>query len=221
LAVLPREVSTPRLILFDIGRVIVGLNLERAFAPVAAAWKRSEEPREAGETSAAKIWEAIQADAQWQAWQEGRVSPQEWHHRITRRLHIPLGFEDFCAAWNSALDPEPILGDSLFAHLGEHCRLGLLSNTDPLHSEHIERHFSFTRHFPTRVYSCRVGSSKPAAAIYKEAMRLVKAKPADTLFIDDVAEFADAARQVGMDAIHFENPVQLGRELARRGLRIS
>jgi FMN phosphatase YigB (HAD superfamily) len=42
--------------------------------------------------------------------------------------------------------------------------------------------------------------------------------PAEALYIDDVAEYAEAARQLGFDAIQFETPQQLGGELSRRGL---
>ena len=148
----------------------------------------------------------------------GRVTPQQWHEQITRRLNLSLAFDEFCKAWNLALDPELILADTLFEQLGASCQLALLSNTDTLHSEYIERHFSFIRHFPVRVYSCRIGSSKPAAAIYDKTLRQVGVPANAALYIDDVAEFAEAARRLSMDAICFEDPAQLVRELRQRNV---
>ena len=58
--------------------------------------------------------------------------------------------------------------------LAAKCRLALLSNTDPIHVAHFEASYSFVRHFPVRVYSCRVGSSKPSPAIYHHALREVR-----------------------------------------------
>ena len=117
-----------------------------------------------------QLWAAIQADARWRDWQEGRMAPHQWHEHLTRRLKISLAFEEFCGAWNRALDPETILDEKLFADLGARCRLGLLSNTDPLHAEYLDRHFTFGRYFSVRIYSCRIGKSKPSRAIYQAAL---------------------------------------------------
>ena len=38
--------------------------------------------------------------------------------------------------------------DSLFEHLSKSYRLGLLSNTDPIHVAHLEATYSFFRYFP-------------------------------------------------------------------------
>jgi FMN phosphatase YigB (HAD superfamily) len=43
-------------------------------------------------------------------------------------------------------------------------------------------------------------------------------RPNEALYIDDIAEFAEAARRLGLDAIHFENPEQLADEFLKRGL---
>jgi len=207
----------PKAILFDIGRVIVRLDLKRAFAPFVPVLPASNG---GASKSPEQIWTALQSDPRWWDWQEGRMTPPEWHEYMTRHLGIAPSFEEFRAAWNSVLDPETILPESLFAQLASRFRLGLLSNTDPLHSAYLEEHFSFVRHFPVRVYSNEVGSSKPSPAIYRAALAALGASPAETLNIDDIAEFAQASRGLGLDAIHFENPQQLIREFSQRGLAL-
>jgi glucose-1-phosphatase len=211
-------VTPPKAILFDIGHVIVRLNLKRAFAPFASSVSTSNDFGATPEPSPEQIWMAIQADPRWRDWQEGRMTPQEWHEHITSRLRVAVGFGEFCAAWNGALDPQTILPNDLFARLATHCRLGLLSNTDPIHAAYLEGNFSFVRHFPVRVYSNEVGARKPSRVIYQVALAALGATPAETLYIDDIAEYAETARQLGLDAIRFENPQQLIGELSRRGL---
>lgn len=210
-------VNSPKAIVFDIGRVIVRVNLQR-IAPIAAALKSAGQGGANVQPAPEQIWRAIQSLPRWNDWQEGRLTAEQWHTEITGHLGIRVGFAEFCAGWNTALDPETILSDDLFAELGAHYRLGLLSNTDPLHVEHMEKHFSFMRHFPVRIYSCRVGASKPNPAIYEEALRGLSVAAAEALYIDDIPEFAAAARQLGMDAIQFENAAQLKRELELRGI---
>ena len=168
--------------------------------------------------TADELWSVLQSDPGWNDWQEGRITPRDWYAYLMRRLHLSLDFDEFCAAWCSILEPQTILSDQLFTQLGARCRLGLLSNTDPIHVAYIERHFDFLRHFPARIYSCSVGASKPSPAIYQAALRAVGVSAAEALYIDDIEEFAEAARQLGLDAIHFEDPAQLARELSSRGL---
>ena len=201
---------SPKAVIFDIGRVIVRLQPERTLASLASGGGADRSPEQ--------IWSAIQGDPHWVDWQEGRMQPREWHRHLTQQLNISLGFQEFCTVWNRVLDPETILNESLFTKLAARCRLALLSNTDPLHSGVLEARFSFLRHFPVRIYSCRVGASKPAPAIYHAALRAVGVPAAEALYIDDIAEYVQAARKMGLDAIRFENPAQLFQELSRRGL---
>jgi len=206
----PAGPHSPKAVIFDIGRVIVRLHPERALEPLAARSARGLSPEQ--------LWTAIENDPLWENWQEGRMQPREWHQHLTRQLEISLEFQEFCAAWNRALDPITILKESLFAKLAARCRLAVLSNTDPLHSAALEAQFPFLRHFPARIFSCRIGASKPAPAIYQAALHAVGVQAAEALYIDDVAEYAQAARQMGLDAIRFESPAQLAQELSRRGL---
>jgi glucose-1-phosphatase len=208
----------PKAVLFDIGRVIVQLNLKRAFTHLESHAATSNSLSEIRERSHEHIWTAIQADPRWRDWQEGRVTPQEWHEHITHRLRVATTFEEFRAMWNSLLEPQTILSDDFFERLAKCCRLGLLSNTDPIHVEHLETRFSFVRHFQARIYSNEVGATKPSPAIYKAALAALEVAPEEALYIDDIAEYADAARQLGLDAVRFENPQQLATEFARRGL---
>lgn len=204
-------------IIFDIGRVIVRVNLNRLIDPLAFA-QTSGSNAAASKLSPEQLWRAVESDPRWRDWQEGRMSPQEWHQYLTGRLRVTLGFAEFCRAWNRALDPELILEESLFETLGKRHKLALLSNTDPLHSAYMESQFPFVRHFPVRVYSWRVGAAKPAAAIFQAALETLNVLPGEAVYIDDIGQYAAAAQRLGLDAIHFESPVQLRQELASRGL---
>jgi putative hydrolase of the HAD superfamily len=83
---------------------------------------------------------------------------------------------------------------------------------------HIEAAFPFVRHFRTRVYSCRVGSSKPAPVIFHHALREVDALPEEAMFIDDLHENAMAAASLGMASFHFTSAEDLLSEFSRLGL---
>jgi putative hydrolase of the HAD superfamily len=199
-----------RAIIFDIGRVLVRIDLARAQNALA----------DGSRLSAKELWSAIEKDPQWKDWQQGRLSARDWHQKLCQRFGMTLGFEAFVKAWNSALDPTPIHPDTLFAHLARHYRLGLLSNTDPIHVAYLEKTYSFYEYFPKtlRIYSCAVGACKPQPLVFQEALRACKVKASEAVFIDDIAAFADAARALGIHGIPYASPEQLREDFARLGI---
>jgi len=196
-------------VIFDIGRVLVRVDVSRAMQSLAQGISLS--PQE--------LWTAIEKDPLWPDWQEGRLTPRDWHLHLAKRLGGSLSFEQFTEAWNRALNPEPIQDNSLFESLRKDFRLGLLSNTDPIHVAYMEETFDFFRYFPksTRTYSCVVGSSKPSPLIFRDALQALRAKAESSVFIDDIEAYVNAARALGLHGIHYQNPAQLRAELTALG----
>ena len=203
-------------IIFDLGRVIVKLEPLRAVAAIG----RSSHALSSASPSPEKMWAAIQSDPLWPEWQEGHLTPQAWYENLIARFHVQITFDQFRDAWNSVIVPEPdlLLPNSLLAQLSKRCRLVALSNTDPLHVEHLESHFKFMLHFSARIYSCAVGSSKPSRTIFLAAMVAAKAPPKRILFVDDILEYVLAARHLGMHALQFRSRTQLEAAFRLRGL---
>jgi HAD superfamily hydrolase (TIGR01509 family) len=201
--------SRIKAVIFDIGRVLIRVDLSRAMAWLSEAIPLSPD----------ELWKALQSDPHWMDWQEGRISPRDWHLHITKRLGGTLSFEEFSAAWNRALDPQPMQSEEFLSGLAKKYRLAVLSNTDPIHMAHEEARYPFFRHFPVRIYSYRVGASKPNPLIYREALRGCQVKAQEAVFIDDVAAYVEAARQLGMQGVVYQSPEQLVAELAGLGVR--
>jgi HAD superfamily hydrolase (TIGR01509 family) len=80
-----------------------------------------------------------------------------------------------------------------------------------------ERDHDFLREFDDRVISGHVGVVKPDPRIYEILFERVRRQPGDLLFIDDSLRNIEAARALGMPAVHFRPGVDLERELAARG----
>ncbi|MGB2634783.1 MAG: HAD family phosphatase [Candidatus Acidiferrum sp.] len=201
-----------RAIIFDIGRVLVSLDIRKAQLGLTQGLSLTPE----------ELWSAIEKDPHWPDWQEGRMSARDWHLNLSKRLGISLEFEQFKKVWNSALNPEPILPDSLFEQLSKSYRLGLLSNTDPIHVAHLESTYSFFRYFakPVRIYSCEVGASKPKPLIFREALRACKVKADEAVYIDDIAENAEVASALGLAGIQFRGREELYSEFGVLGISV-
>jgi glucose-1-phosphatase len=199
-----------RAIIFDIGRVLIRVNISRAMDGLASGLSLT--PQE--------VWSAIQNDPHWLDWQEGRISPRDWYLHLTKRLGASLTFEQFSEVWNRALDPVPIHSEAFLDSLSKNYRLALLSNTDPIHMSHEEARFPFFRFFPIRIYSYQVGASKPDPIIYRKALQACGVRAEEAVYIDDIAEYAEAAARLGMTGIVFQSPEQLRSEFRGLGIQI-
>jgi glucose-1-phosphatase len=198
-------------IIFDIGRVLVRIDVGRAMQGLASG----------GSLSPSELWTAIEKDPRWADWQEGRMSARDWYLHLTKRFGGNFTFEQFTEIWNRVLDPNPIQEDAFLKSLSKRYRLALLSNTDPIHVQHLEASYSFFAFFPVRIYSCAVGASKPNPLIYKEALRALKVKSNEALYIDDIAAYVEAAKRLGMAGIQFQSPSQLTSDLKSLGVELS
>jgi putative hydrolase of the HAD superfamily len=199
-----------RAVIFDIGRVLIRIDVGRAMKGMASGLSLSAE----------ELWSAIEKDPRWKDWQEGRISARGWHLHMQRRFGGSTTFEQFCDTWNQVLDPEPIHTTELFEKLSRKYRLALLSNTDPIHVAYMESRYNFFPYFSARVYSCAVGASKPSPIIYKEALRACKARAEEAVYVDDIKDYVDAARRFGMMGVQFRSTEQLALELRGLGLEI-
>jgi FMN phosphatase YigB (HAD superfamily) len=200
-----------RAIIFDIGRVLIRIDLGRAMKGMASGLTLSPE----------ELWSAIEKDPRWKDWQEGRISARDWRLHMQRRFGGSATFEEFTNNWNLVLDPEPIHGKELFQKLSKKYRLALLSNTDPIHVAHMEKQYEFFSYFPApaRIYSCSVGATKPSPIVYREALRACRVRAEEAVYVDDIAEYVAAAQQLGMAGIQFKSPQQLVASFQELGLQ--
>jgi FMN phosphatase YigB (HAD superfamily) len=205
--VAPRKV---RAVIFDIGRVLIRIDVARAMQGMASGLSLSPE----------ELWTAIEKDPRWKDWQEGRIAARDWHLHVKQRFGGSATFEQFCDTWNLVLDPTPIQGIELFEKLSAKYRLGLLSNTDPIHVACMESQYEFFRYFSARVYSCVVGASKPSPVIYKEALKACRSRAEEAVYIDDIEGYVGEARRLGMLGVQFRSPEQLVADLRGLGLDV-
>ena len=202
------ETKKKRAIIFDIGRVLVRLDIAGAMGGLAGMISLT--PQE--------TWAAIEHDPRWHDWQEGRMSPRDWQLHICRRLGVNLTFEQFSDIWNRVLDPTPLLDGAFLESLSKRYCLAVLSNTDPIHVAELEKRFDFFRFFKHRIYSCVVGASKPSPLIFHAALQACKTTADNAIYIDDIPIYVEATRQLGMSGIVFQSPEQLTADLEQFGV---
>jgi putative hydrolase of the HAD superfamily len=93
-------------------------------------------------------------------------------------------------------------------------RTGLLSNLPIDLGEHLRNEMKLVDEFDHHSFSYELDAAKPDAAIYRHAVAGLGVRPEQALFIDDRAENIEGARTAGLEALHFESPAQLKKQLA-------
>ncbi len=195
-----------RLLIFDLGGVLVTRAPERMIQEFAAASRRPVE----------EVAQLI-TDPAMQAFELGRMTSADFFEYVRGRLGLPWDFQQFTAAWNGMLN-EDRTATALLAPLRRRYRLGVLSNTNPLHAAHIRSAWPAFGHIQHWTMSYEVGLMKPDARIYRHAIERAGVRANEAVYIDDVAEFAEAGRQAGLTAIHLAPGRSLERELRAIGI---
>lgn len=130
-------------------------------------------------------------------------------------LENKIDEEKFCNYYSKVFTVNEDVA-SLLPMLKKKYKLVLLSNTNCIHQEFGWKDYDFLKHFDKLILSHEARAVKPEPEIYKAVEAYTGLPPEEHIFIDDIAEYAEAARKQGWDAIQFKNYNQLVNELKER-----
>lgn len=185
-------------IIFDLGGVLVGLDMQRcinAFVKLGAG-------------QAMKYAVGHFHDTMFYGYETGQFGEREFCDRLRSEAGISASDEAIKEAWNKMLTVIPDVKKRRLLNLRLHYRVFLLSNTNETHWRYCADHlFPMGGHgvkdYFDRVFlSYELHLSKPDTAIFREALRLADVKTEETLYIDDSVENCDSARSLGMLTFH-------------------
>lgn len=117
------------------------------------------------------------------------------------QAQLPEFFQRFCSA--DQIDQELI---AYIRKLRHQYRVALLSNASDNIRQLLTQTWGVANAFDEIIISAEVGMLKPDAQIYHLAVDRLGIKPQEAIFIDDIFENVQAARNAGLQAIHFINP---------------
>jgi putative hydrolase of the HAD superfamily len=147
--------------------------------------------------------------------ERGDITSGEFIRIMVRALDYKVSQEEFCNIYSKIfMVNEPLV--SLLAELHKKYTLILLSNTNKIHRDYGWGNYPFLKYFDKLILSYEVHAVKPEPEIYKAVEAFTKIPPENHLFIDDIAEYAEAAKKMGWDAIQYINFKKLEMELTKR-----
>lgn len=195
-------------VIFDLGRVIVDVDVHRLAGVVFSRMSQADVER---------LIIAVMGDELMMRFNTGKVGPQEFYEGLAERFGLAPGFEEFKDLWCGVFSP--IAGmEEIIRQLNGAYRLGLLSDTDPLHWAYLHSTYPVLSLFARPTLSFEVGVVKPDPAIFLAAAKNVDTPVERCLYIDDLAANVQGAVAVGMTGIVFGGAGALRAKLVERGM---
>lgn len=201
---MPRNPETS-VVLFDLGRVVVDVDKRWAEEAWGRATGRSD-------FSAIFFDSGIKDDLD-----VGRINAEEGLTRAARLAGPPATRSLVRDCFNQMIRARPRVR-TMATELARRYRIGVISNTDPVHAAWIEDNTGFDAFVEHWTYSFDVGAMKPGADLFVAALEAMEVPGDACVLLDDRADNCATARGLGIDAIRFESFEQAQRELVARGM---
>ncbi|WP_050626400.1 HAD family hydrolase [Bradyrhizobium viridifuturi] len=196
-------------LLFDIGRVVLDIDLDK----VMAHWAQH-----AG-CAPADLASRFVVDDSFKHHEIGRIDDAAFFENLRQSLGIGLSDAQFLEGWNSIFAGEMPGIAPLLAAAAKRMPLYAFSNTNPAHIAHFSiAHAELLGHFRKVFLSPTIGFRKPDAEAYDHVVKAIGVPASRILFFDDLAANIEGARARGLHAIHVTSTDDVARALTALGI---
>lgn len=150
------------------------------------------------------------------AYEKGELSDHQFRIVLRKIFEITAADDDLDRCWNAMLVDLPKAKLELLEALKEKYTVTVLSNTNNIHLEYINKNMlpvssapSLDFYFHKQYYSHQLGKRKPEPDIYIQLLDETGFDPKQTLFLDDRVENLKAAEALGIQTRQVEHPNQV------------
>jgi putative hydrolase of the HAD superfamily len=134
--------------------------------------------------------------------EKGLIEEEDFINLMLETINYKIDGETFCKYYSEIFTiNENVI--ELLPILKEKYKLVLLSNTNGIHKKYGWENYSFINYFDKLILSHEVKAVKPERAIYLEVEKYTNRPSEEHIFIDDVLEYVEGAKNMGWDGIQF------------------
>lgn len=198
-----------RTIISDLGNVLLHFDHMRSCDKVARACGKAPE----------RIYELMFSSGLEQEYDVGRISSDTFAERVGKLLGGQVDADTIRRSWQEIFWPVEGM-EALIRGLKGNYRLVLLSNTNDWHFTYCHGTFPFIALFDHYALSYKLGVRKPDPAIFEKALAMAGSEASESVFMDDIGEYVDAARSLGIHGLVFESCAKLKREFSALGIEV-
>ena len=196
-------------IIFDVGKVLVEWDCDRAFEQL-------------GITGAVKeaVADATVRSSDWNEYDRSACPPERQLALFISK--IPQYENELRLFWEHiglAISRYPYTLPWVRSLKAAGYRVYILSNYAAWTYEHTKEELCFLEEVDGAVFSFQVQAVKPEPAIYRALLDKYRLEPEESVFVDDRPDNIEAARREGIHAVHFTSYAQALRALASLGVK--
>ena len=193
----------PAMVLFDMGGVLLHLKWDRLCASLAEHSARDPSTVRAETANGPIVLASMR----------GELSPFEFYEVFSSKLGLDTTYDEFIEIWNCLLEPNEAIDPLIAELLKEGYYLALASNTDRIHFAKAMDCVKTVPLFERYFLSCETGLLKPDPNFFTAMLGDLGVLPEDCVFIDDTQPNVEAAKKLGIAALHFRGVDTLRRDL--------
>ena len=200
-----RQASNIKNILFDLGGVILDINVQ-------ATLKQFYELGFPAELM--QFPNSMTTDLYFK-YETGKLNTEQFRNQIRKAAGVEMTDRAFDEAWNAMLVRFPEERVALLKELSKRYKLYMLSNTSALHVKVFEKMYldsageSMHQVFDKIYYSHEIGWHKPDREAWEYVIKDAGIKAEETLFLDDNIHNIKASQELGFQAIHIHERTSL------------
>lgn len=194
-----------KVILFDLGRVLVDFDHKRAAERIASFCPKTP----------AEIYNLFFESPATIDFEAGKITPENFYLQVKEMLGLKLSYQSFVPIWNDifSLSPKNRSIFKLANTLRARYKTALLSNINILHYEYVKKNFPVFGVFDRVFLSFELGMIKPDKEIYNKVIQELEVSPQEVFYTDDRVDLVESAKALGIRGCVFENFEQLTRDL--------
>ena len=197
-------------LLFDLGRVVLDIDFNKALA--CWAGHAGCEPADL----AARFVRRRDATS---ITRSARSTMPSSSQSLRASLGIGISDAQFLEGWNAIFAGEMPGIAPLLARAAKRMPLYAFSNTNRAHVEYFSKAYAdVLGHFREMFLSSTIGLRKPDAAAYDHVVKAIGVPASRIVFFDDLAENIEGARARGLAAVHVTSPDDVAEALAALGI---
>lgn len=189
-----RKPSQPvKVLLFDLGGVVIDISVERALH----CW----EPR--SRLTIEQMRGRLEADEPFRQHERGELAAAAYFDHLRQVFELDASDQQIAEGWNAILVGENTESLRLVASARRHLPCYAFTNTSQTHQA------TWTNAFPNvvsafeRIFSSpELGLRKPERAAFDTVTQEIGVAPSAVLFFDDLLENVEGARSAGLQAVH-------------------
>ena len=184
--------ATAKVLLFDLGGVVIDIDFSRIFAHWA---------KDAG-CDMTQIRSRFRMDDLYKAHEMGQISEAEYFAGLRRNLDVDLTDDQFRQGWNAVFVGEVTGMARLLKSAAQHFPLYAFTNTNRTHWDFMTSHYGEILNNFKKIYASQeLGLRKPDPAAFQYVAKDLKVSPHQILFFDDTPENVKGAQAYGLQAV--------------------